>query len=168
VPKLIEAFAHLKHKARLPHKLVLTRGTALEDRRILRCILDHHLLQDVIVLRPVPENELPLLYNAADVFVFPSLYEGFGLPPLEAMACGTPVVCSNATSLPEVVGDAAVQVDPHDVLELASAIWMVLSEKAIREELVVKGLARAQQCTWRRTTEETLRVYATALGQQSS
>ena len=113
----------------------------------------------------VPEADLPALYSAADLFVFPSLYEGFGLPPLEAMACGTPVVCSNSSSLPEVVGDAAVTVDPYDVEALAQAMHRVLSDANLRDELRAKGLARTAQFTWERTARETWRVYEKVLGE---
>ncbi len=111
----------------------------------------------------VPEAALPALYSAADLFVFPSLYEGFGLPPLEAMACGTPVVCSNSSSLPEVVGDAAVTVDPYDVEALAQAMHRVLSDANLCDELRAKGLARAAQFTWERTAQETMKVYESVL-----
>ncbi|MGB9880037.1 MAG: glycosyltransferase family 4 protein, partial [Anaerolineae bacterium] len=112
----------------------------------------------------VPDEDLPALYSGADLFVFPSLYEGFGLPPLEAMACGTPVVCSKASSLPEVVGDAALMVDPYDVEALAEAMHRVLSDAVLREELRGKGLARAQQFTWEKAARETLAVYEEVLG----
>ncbi|MBN1260595.1 MAG: glycosyltransferase family 4 protein, partial [Anaerolineae bacterium] len=111
----------------------------------------------------VPEADLPALYSGADLFVFPSLYEGFGLPPLEAMACGTPVVCSNAASLPEVVGDAAITVDPHDTEALADAIRRVLDDPALQETLRAKGLARAKQFTWEKAARETLAVYRKVL-----
>jgi glycosyltransferase involved in cell wall biosynthesis len=107
----------------------------------------------------VDDRDLPALYAGAAVFVFPSLYEGFGLPPLEAMACGAPVVCSNAASLPEVVGDAALLVSPRDVSAIADAIQRVLTDAALREELRAKSLARAAQFSWERTARETLNVY---------
>jgi glycosyltransferase involved in cell wall biosynthesis len=107
----------------------------------------------------VPEADLPALYNLADVFVFPSFYEGFGLPPLEAMACGTPVVCSNAASLPEVVGDAALTVAPDDSDGLAAAVGRMLDDPALAEDLRRRGLERARQFTWQRCSQETLAVY---------
>ncbi len=107
----------------------------------------------------VDARDLPALYTGASVFVFPSLYEGFGLPPLEAMACGAPVVCSNAASLPEVVGNAAILVNPRAVDEIAGAMERVLSDAALRDELRAKSLARAAQFSWERTARETLRVY---------
>jgi glycosyltransferase involved in cell wall biosynthesis len=100
-----------------------------------------------------------VLYAGATVFVFPSLYEGFGLPPLEAMACGAPVICSNASSLPEVVGDAALMFDPRDVDALAANLTHVVNEPALRDELRAKSLARAAQFSWERTARETLAVY---------
>jgi glycosyltransferase involved in cell wall biosynthesis len=114
---------------------------------------------DVRFLRFVSEEDKPLLYAAADLFVFPSLYEGFGLPPLEAMACGTPVVCSNAASLPETVGDGGLLVDPTDVGALAEAMQAVLSGEELRKSLRARGLAQAARFSWRRTADETVAVY---------
>lgn len=111
-----------------------------------------------------PEEDLVALYNMADVFVFPSLYEGFGMPPLEAMACGTPVVCSNAASLPEVVGDAALTVDPYDVEALAQAVCRVLIEPDLAADLRGRGLGRAARFTWERTARETVEVYRQVWG----
>ena len=105
-------------------------------------------------------DEVPSLYSAVALFVFPSLYEGFGLPPLEAMACGTPVIVSNASSLPEVVGEAGIMVEPHDVSGLIKAMERILTDKWLREEMRIKGLERARQFTWERAARETLRVYA--------
>ena len=107
----------------------------------------------------VAPEDAPGLVNAAGLFAYPSLYEGFGLAPLEAMACGTPVICSNAASLPEVVGDAAILIDPRDVGGLAGALERVLSDSALSHELRAKGIAQAAKFSWERTARETLRVY---------
>jgi glycosyltransferase involved in cell wall biosynthesis len=115
-------------------------------------------------LGPVPFGDLPALYNGASVFVFPSLYEGFGLPPLEAMACGTPVIVSKAASLPEVCGDAAVYVDPMSEDSIAGAIRDLVMSPSRREELSRRGLARAQKFSWRSFAEGTWNVYEQALG----
>ncbi len=104
----------------------------------------------------VDENDAPALMNAASVFVYPSLYEGFGLPPLEAMACGTPVVCSNASSLPEVVGDGGILVEPRDAGALAGAVERVLADQPLRADLRARGLAQARKFSWERTARETL------------
>jgi glycosyltransferase involved in cell wall biosynthesis len=108
------------------------------------------------------EEELPLWYAAARLFVFPSLYEGFGMPPLEAMACGTPVVTSNSSSLPEVVGDAGLMVAPMDVDALADAIMRLLSDEALHADLRERGLRRAQQFAWHTTAERTRDAYGQA------
>jgi glycosyltransferase involved in cell wall biosynthesis len=105
------------------------------------------------------ETELIRLYNAADLLVLPSLYEGFGLPPLEAMACGTPVICSNRSSLPEVVGDAGILIDPLDEHALADAINRVITDRALRDSLIEKGIRRAALFPWRKTAEKTLELY---------
>ncbi len=113
----------------------------------------------IIWLGPVTEEEKAPLLSAAAVFAFPSLYEGFGLEPLEAMACGTPVVCSNATSLPEVVGDAAVLVDPRDPGAWSAAIGGILDEPATATRLIDAGRERASRLTWRKTAAATLDAY---------
>jgi glycosyltransferase involved in cell wall biosynthesis len=118
-------------------------------------------------LAHVPDADLPALFAACDAFVFPSLYEGFGLPPLEAMACGAPVICSNAASLPEVVGDsstssgqaAALLVNPREVGEIANAIERIITDHALRDALRAQGLARAAKFSWARAARETLAVY---------
>ena len=107
----------------------------------------------------VADEDLPAVLSAAHALVWPSLYEGFGLPPLEAMACGTPVVTSNTSSLPEVVGDAALQVDPDDLEVLADAMRAVATDTALRDALVVKGVHRAAQFTWDRTAQLTVEAY---------
>lgn len=113
----------------------------------------------VLRLGYVSEEELLLLYNACGLFVYPSLYEGFGLPVIEAMACGTPVACSDATSLPEVAGEAAAYFDPLSVRDMATAISSVLGDGALRERLREAGIRRAAIFSWRRAAEETLRVF---------
>jgi glycosyltransferase involved in cell wall biosynthesis len=117
------------------------------------------LSQSVSFIGPVSDEELPLLYAGASVFLFPSLHEGFGLPVLEAMACGTPVVTSNVTSLPEIAGGAAVVIDPANTQELIAAMMRVLTNEALAEELRQKGLARAGRFTWDETARQTLQVY---------
>ncbi len=107
----------------------------------------------------VLDDDLPALIAAATAFVFPSLYEGFGLPPLEAMACGTPVLCSDRSSLPEVVGDAALLFDPTEVEAIRAALRRLLRDEALREELSRRGLERARRFSWQRTAEQTLQLY---------
>jgi glycosyltransferase involved in cell wall biosynthesis len=126
------------------------------QRRLLESSgLEHHVRQ----VSRVSEEDLVRLYNVADVFVLPSLYEGFGLPVLEAMACGTPVVAANAASLPEVVGDAGLLVDPRSPEAIAKAIAQVLGDPALASDLRERGLRRAREFTWERTAEQTMHVY---------
>jgi glycosyltransferase involved in cell wall biosynthesis len=123
-----------------------------------------HLKERVHFVGKVTPEDLLGLYNAARMLVHPAFYEGFGLPPLEAMACGTPVVVSNTSSLPEVVGDAALQVDPSDVEGLTVAMWRVLCDATLRKKMIDKGLKRARQFSWRKAAEETLEVYRRLAG----
>src|SRR5262249_15369474 len=107
----------------------------------------------------LPEETLAVMYRLAGVFVFPSLYEGFGLPPLEAMASGTPVVMSNLSSLPEVAGDAALLVDPYEPAAIADGIHQVLTDEALRRSLRQKGLARARQFSWEESVGRVRAIY---------
>jgi glycosyltransferase involved in cell wall biosynthesis len=116
----------------------------------------------VVLTGYVPDEMLPALYSGAAAFVYPSLYEGFGLTVLEAMACGTPVICSSTTSLPEVAGDAAVLVDPSDTAAIGQAIQNLLADEHLRISLRSRGLARAQQFTWDRAAAETWQVLENA------
>lgn len=118
-----------------------------------------HLEGSVVFTGYIPEEDLPKYYNAADLFVFPSSYEGFGLPVLEAMACGCPVVTSNCTSIPEVVGDAAIMVTPGDVDELAHAIERVLFDDGLREEMTQKGIRQSMRFTWDKAAEKMVEMY---------
>jgi glycosyltransferase involved in cell wall biosynthesis len=115
----------------------------------------------------VPEADLRAIYSGADVFCYPSLYEGFGLPVLEAMACGAPVITSASSSLLEVAGDAAVLIDPTSVEELSHALESVLSSDVRRKSLRQRGFARASQFSWRRTAAITAEVYAAVLGRNN-
>jgi glycosyltransferase involved in cell wall biosynthesis len=160
LPRLLQAFAMLRE--RMPDVRLVKVGTPeyLPQFRQLKQLIDAlDLEQYVLFVDHPPEEELVAFYNVADLFVFPSLYEGFGLPPLEAMACGTPVVCSNAASLPEVVGDAAITVDPYDVEALAEAMRRVLANADLQQDLRRRGLERAAGFTWERTARETVQVY---------
>jgi len=126
--------------------------------------MDDLLLKDrVVFLDYVPEENLPHLYSEAAAFVFPSLYEGFGLPPLEAMACGCPVIISNAASLPEVCGDAAYYVDPYNVESIAEGIYRVLTDEVLRSNLIEKGLERAKLFSWEKSAKEHLKVFEEVL-----
>jgi glycosyltransferase involved in cell wall biosynthesis len=118
----------------------------------------------VIFAGPVAEEDLPALYSGATLFVFPSLYEGFGLPVLEAMSCGTPVVCSNVSSLPEVAGDAARLADPLDVDDLAATISQALASEELRQAMLRRGMEQAAKFSWEQTARETLAVYNQAIG----
>jgi glycosyltransferase involved in cell wall biosynthesis len=156
---LIRAYAELKRTTDLPHKLVLVGPSEWKSDPVFHAVKDLGLESEIYLLGFVPDSELVCLYNLADLFVFPSLHEGFGLPPLEALACGTPVVCSNSASLPEVVGEAAIMVEPTDVKELAQAMERVLTDPDLAQQLRGKGLERAQLFSWEKTARETLKVY---------
>ena len=121
-------------------------------------IKNHHLEDSITYLGKPDEHTLVQIYSAADILVAPSLYEGFGMTVLEAMACGTPVISSNVTSLPEVAGDAAILVEPKDVQAIANAVCR-LKDDDYRNSLITKGLARVQKFTWENTAEQIIDVY---------
>jgi len=155
---LVRAFAMLKplHKS---HELVLTGGFG-EHYEWIRARLGEWRVENHVVFPGyIPGEELADFYRLAEVVVYPSLYEGFGLPVLEAMACGVPVITSNVSAMPEVAGDAAILVDPNDIKDLAAAIDRVLADKVLRDNMIEKGLRRSQLFSWKRAACDTLDLY---------
>jgi glycosyltransferase involved in cell wall biosynthesis len=157
--RLIDAYAELRRRGATDRPLVLAGGPGWGVESIVRHVHEAGVEDSVRFVGFVPEPEMPLWYNAADLFVYPSEYEGFGLPALEALACGTPVVASNRSSLPEVVGDAGVLVDPTDTGAMADAMQRVLEDERLQSRLSAAGPEQARPFTWRRMAEETLAVY---------
>ena len=156
--RLIEAFAHVARE--MPGvALVMTGRSGSSFPKVLALIEEHRLGERVHVLGHVPDDALPSLYGGAAAFTLPSLHEGFGLPALEAMACGTPVVAANVYALPEVCGDAAELVDPYDVDAIAAGLLRVLADETHASRLVELGLARAGAFTWRRSAERHFECY---------
>lgn len=155
--RLIKAFDRLKKVHGIPHQLVLAGGNGWKSEGIYYAVDKASAKAAVRFTGYVTQAEKNALYQNADVFCFPSLYEGFGMPPLEAMVAGCPVVCANAASLPEVMGDAARLVDPMDEADIAEGLWQVLSDGAYAAALIQKGYAQNKKFTWdasaRRLTE---------------
>jgi glycosyltransferase involved in cell wall biosynthesis len=156
--RLVEAFGQLARTHR-DVQLVLAGWHTARFQLVRDLIRDLGLERSVRVLGHVPDDVLPALYTSADVFALPSLHEGFGLPVLEAMACGTPVLASNVYALPEVCGDAAVLVDPYSVDAIAEGLLGILEDTERAAELRDRGLERASQFTWRRSAERHLEAY---------
>ena len=157
LPRVVGALGALVRTLGVDAELVKVGGALTADQRAL---VDRLNLSDrVRMIGPVPLERLVDLYGAADALIYPPLYAGFGLPPLEAMACGTPVVCSNRGSLPEVVGDAAVVCDPEDETGMAQALARLLTDREAREARRALGLARAAQFSWDATARAMLQVY---------
>lgn len=156
--RLLQAFALIKDK--YPELCLAIVGRAAWGwEELQKQLASLGLAQRIVLLGAVPDADLPDVYRAAEMLVYPSLYEGFGLPPLEAMACGTPVVASNTTSLPEVVGEAGVLVDPYEPEAIAEGIIKLLEDRSLATQLAQKGLARAQQFSWRRCAQQHLEIY---------
>lgn len=164
IPSLIRAFALLRARTKLPYKLVLAGGRGWLDQDIPRVLDETDMTKDVLFPGFVPDAELPLWYRAADAFVYPSQYEGFGMPALEALASGTPVVTSDVSSLPEAVGAAALLIDPRSPEQIADALARILGDTDLRAELCARGIQHARQFTWTRTAQITASCYRRALG----
>lgn len=164
LPRLVEAFAYLRgelsaHPVYKDLRLVIIGDEISKHPSLRRTVIQTRVEPYVRFLGFVPFDVLRAFYRAAEVFVFPSLYEGFGLPPLEAMACGTPVVTSNASSLPEVVDEAAVVVNPENLFEIARGIKDILTDPAFRLDLVERGFEHVRSFSWDRTAAEVLALY---------
>lgn len=162
IKRLIKTFKKVKEQEDLPHDLVLIgpgNNAIFQDVNVDET-------GDIKTPGYLTVQELKYAYTMADVFFYPSLYEGFGLPPLEAMACGTPVVASTSSSLPEILDDAAELADPYKIPSLATALSSVLNDPVYRNQLIKKGHKRAEQFKWERTTEETLMFFDSVINQR--
>lgn len=171
IPRLVEAFAVLRgqlveHPVYKDLRLVLIGDTISQYPAVRQAVIKSRVEPLVRFLGFVPFETLRCFYESAAAFVFPSRYEGFGLPPLEAMACGTPVVTSNVSSLPEVVGDAAVLVNPENVFDIARGIREALLDETLRAELIRRGRIQAARFSWERTAREVLEIYREATSRQ--
>lgn len=170
IPRLVEAFALVRGKLQdSPRwkdlRLIIIGDEISRHPAVRQTVIQSRVEPYVRFLGFVPKETLRVFYESAAAFVFPSLYEGFGLPPLEAMACGTPVVCSSATSLPEAVGDAAEMVSPDNVFDIARGILEVLLNDQRRQELVERGARRVREFRWETTAAQVLAIYeAVAMG----
>lgn len=163
IDSLIEAYARLRlANSATPRLVIVGRKGWLFDRLFER-ISELGLTDEVLFTGFVPDEDLPFIYDGACVFAYLSLFEGFGLPPLEAMACGVPVVVSNTTSLPEVVGDAGLSVMPMDIEAIAAALKTVLDNPEAAEAMRKKGLERARTFSWERCAQETLEIYSAVM-----
>ncbi|MDU4884775.1 glycosyltransferase family 1 protein [uncultured Clostridium sp.] len=159
VKELIIAFNKIKKSLKKDYKLVLC-GSIKDEGVKLQNLCKELLIDDKIIFTGfIPDDELPLFYNAAELFIYPSLYEGFGLPPLEAMSCATPVITSNLTSIPEVTKDCAILIDPFNKDELASSILNLLNSESSLQEYSQKGYKNSLNFTWKNTAIATLKAY---------
>ncbi|MGI6368081.1 MAG: glycosyltransferase family 4 protein [Anaerolineae bacterium] len=157
--RLIQAYHRLRMEQHIPHSLVIGGGPGWLDQPIYDTIAELDLQEHVRLLGFVDEADLPALYSGAEVFAFPTLYEGFGIPVLEAMACGTPVVCSNTSSLPEAAGDAGLLFEPTDTDALADALLRGISDSALRARLISSGYAQATRYTWKESAQRLHAAY---------
>lgn len=162
--RLIEAYSILKRKKQIKEKLVLCGKKSKYSKELLNLVEKFNLSKDIIVFNKwIFEDNIPILYNMAKLLVYPSLYEGFGLPILEAMACGTPVITSRISSMPEVGGDACLYINPYDVDNLADEMQKVITDATLCEKLSRQGLEHAKKFTWQNTACTTLNIYKEAL-----
>lgn len=164
IPFLIDLFAQLA-STHSELDLVIVVANEASRHSFARLVAEYQLSERVILLPSLPLNELTILYNLAELFVFPSERESFGLPPLEALACGTPTVAMAMTSLPEILGDGAILVEGKDVEIWASIVEQALLNKDLRQNLIQKGLERAAQLTWQQCARETIQVYHAAVAE---
>lgn len=159
VKELILAFNKVNKDLKTPHVLLLAGSVKDEGKKLKDLVNDLNIQDSVIFTGFIEDNILPMLYSGAEAFIYPSLYEGFGLPPLEAMSCKTAVITSNLTSIPEVTGDAAILIDPFNGNELSTALFSILSNPNYKNELALKGYERSLKFSWENTAKLTLNAY---------
>lgn len=159
LPNLIDALIELKKHNRFEHKLVIAGENGWKNNSIFEKVKQYGIVDDIIFTGYVDQQDLPSLYSLADLFVFPSFYEGFGLPVLEAMACGTPVLGSNRGALPEIIGTHLPSVNPSDVNDIVQKILLFVNDPQLKNTAVNYGKERVKQFTWEKTTQQTLNVY---------
>jgi glycosyltransferase involved in cell wall biosynthesis len=157
--RLIKAYNVLKHSMHINYKLVICGAKGWMYNNIFKLVYELGFVDDVIFTGYISDDEIPILMNGACLLIYPSLYEGFGRPPLEAMACGTPVIVSNISSMPEVVGDAGALVDPTDVDDIANTILAILTNDKIRKEMAEKGLERAKLFSTEKMIQNTINIF---------
>lgn len=155
VKNLIEAYKILPEKLKQEYILILIGG----DSSAVANFIESDKSENYIIIENVPDDDLPAFYSAAEVFVFPSLYEGFGLPPLEAMSCGCPVVSSNLSSMPEILQDSCLYFNPYKIEEISQKIINVIEDKNLQTELKIKGIKRSKYFTKEKMTEEIIKVF---------
>ena len=161
--RLIKAFNLLKINTGIPHKLVIAGKKGWKYKPVFRAIAKLKIDKEIIFCGYVSECDLPVIYSMADLFVFPSIYEGFGIPPLEAMACETPVLISNTGALPETTGGRCLQVDPFDISELAKGMYQLLTDDNLRSKSIIDGKEFVKQFSLEKAAKETLSVYEQAI-----
>ena len=159
LPKLVEAYSMLPHQVLRDYRLVLVGAKGWNNSLLLRTIINLNLKDKVILPGFVKDDDLPYIYNGASVFVYPSLFEGFGLPPLEAASCGVPVIASNLSSLPEVMGKAALLVNPSSEEDIARALRQLILRPKLAQSLAKRGLLQAKKFSWIKTAQETLKLF---------
>jgi len=159
IPRLVEGFAKAKMEGGIEHKLVVTGRKGWKYKEMLSQLQEGPFSEEIVFTGFVEDEDLPCLYAGAEIFLYLSLYEGFGLPVLEAMACETPVITSNLSSLPEVAGDAALLIDSSSAEEIAASLLRLLSDEELRKDLQKKGRERAKFFSWEKTAEEILELY---------
>jgi len=159
IVNLIKAFNYLKNNYKIEHHLILIGQKGWSYQEIFQAIHDSPYLESIHHLDYLSDELVTLFYRKADVFVYPSYYEGFGLPVLEAMTLETPVITSNTSCLPEVAGDSALLINPHDYLELAETILKVIEDRQLRQQLIIKGKLRSTLYSWEKTAQATIQAY---------
>ena len=167
VDRLLDAYSILRRRGFEDVKLLIIGEEISKYPNLRRQVHRHQLHSQVRFFGHVPDATLAALYRLASVFVFPSLFEGFGLPPLEAMAAGVPVITSNVSSLPEVVGDAALLIDPMNPSAIADAMARVLGDAALRDQMILKGYERVKHFSWTRSVARTREIYAEVVGERA-